>query len=54
MGLVNSKEAKMTSQKIEQSNSSSSHIFKKMGHSRRLILYFRLFNTPLTVNKCSI
>ena len=29
MGLVNSKEAKMTSQKIEQSNSSSSHILKK-------------------------
>ena len=28
--------------------------FKKMGHSRPLFLYFRLFNTQLTVNKCSI
>ena len=27
--------------------------FKKMGHSRPLFLYFRLFNTQLTVNKCS-
>ena len=25
-----------------------------MGHSRPLFLYFRLFNTQLTVNKCSI
>ena len=25
-----------------------------MGHSRPLLLYFRLFNTQLTVNKCSI
>ena len=29
-------------------------IFKKMDHSRPLFLYFRLFNTQLTVNKCSI
>ena len=28
--------------------------FFKMGHSRPLFLYFRLFNTQLTVNKCSI
>ena len=28
--------------------------FKKMGHSWPLFLYFRLFNTQLTVNKCSI
>ena len=27
---------------------------KKMGHSRPLFLYFRLFNTQLTVHKCSI
>ena len=27
---------------------------KKMGHSMPLFLYFRLFNTQLTVNKCSI
>ena len=27
---------------------------KKMGHSRPLFLYFRLFNTQLTVYKCSI
>ena len=26
----------------------------KMGHSRPLLLYFRLFITQLTVNKCSI
>ena len=26
----------------------------KMGHSRPLFLYFRLFKTQLTVNKCSI
>ena len=25
-----------------------------MGHSRALFLYFRLFNTQLTVDKCSI
>ena len=32
------------------------HLFflKKMGHPRPLFLYFRLFNTQLTVNKCSI
>ena len=28
--------------------------FKKMGHSWPLFLYFRLFNTQLTVNKCLI
>ena len=28
--------------------------FLKMGHSRPLILYFRLFNTQLTITKCSI
>ena len=28
--------------------------FLKMGHSRPLILYFRLFNTQLTVYNCSI
>ena len=28
--------------------------FKKMGHSWPLFLYFRLFNTQLTVYKCSI
>ena len=28
--------------------------FLKMGHSRPLFLYFRLFNTQLTVNNCSI
>ena len=28
--------------------------FKKMGHSRSLFIYFRLFNTQLTVNKYSI
>ena len=27
---------------------------KKMGHSRPLFLYFRLFNAQLTVYKCSI
>ena len=30
------------------------NFFKKMGHSRPLFLYFHLFNTQLTVNKCSI
>ena len=30
-----------------------SFFFKKMGHTRPLF-YFRLFNTQLTVNKCSI
>ena len=30
------------------------YFFLKMGHSRPLFLYFRLFNTQLTVNKCSI
>ena len=29
-------------------------LFLNMGHSRPLFLYFRLFNTQLTVNKCSI
>ena len=29
-------------------------VFFNMGHSRPLFLYFRLFNTQLTVNKCSI
>ena len=28
--------------------------FSKMGHSRPLFLNFRLFNTQLIVNKCSI
>ena len=28
--------------------------FLKMGHSRPLFLYFRLFKTHVTVNKCSI
>ena len=28
--------------------------FLKMGHTRPLFLYFRLFNTQLTENKCSI
>ena len=31
-----------------------SSFFQKVGHSRPLFLYFRLFNTQLTVNKCSI
>ena len=30
------------------------HSFLKMGHSRPLFLYFRLFYKQLTVNKCSI
>ena len=29
-------------------------VFLKMGHTRPLFLYFRLFNLQLTVNKCSI
>ena len=29
-------------------------IFLKMGQTWPLFLYFRLFNTQLTVNKCSI
>ena len=32
----------------------SDALFFKMGHSRPLFLYFRLFNTQLTVYKCSI
>ena len=30
------------------------YLFLKMGHSRPLFLYFRLFNTQLTAHKCSI
>ena len=29
-------------------------LVKKIGHSRPLFLYFRLFYEQLTVNKCSI
>ena len=33
---------------------SNETFFSEMGHSRSLFLYFCLFNTQLTVNKCSI
>ena len=35
-------------------HSRATKCFLKMGHSRPLFLYFCLFNTQLTVNKCSI
>ena len=39
---------------MQFSESGVDQIFFKMGHSRPLFLYFRLFYKQLTVNKCSI
>ena len=39
---------------LRSSQSSILFFYKKMGHSRPVFLYFHLFNTQLTENKCSI
>ena len=40
--------------KVNQSKNDFAFLFLKNGHSRPLFLYFCIFNTQLTVNKCSI
>ena len=40
--------------KLKLGRNNSNFFVKKMGNPRPLFLYFRLFNTQLTVNKCSI
>ena len=41
-------------QKLAKNVGELGKLIVKMGHSRPLFLYFRLFNSQLTVYKCSI